>query len=156
MKYHYSRKERMAMPNAPRLEVRHRKGVFRGNRSLLIVLLDVLLICLMFFLFRSFVFKPQNRVRLHGYVITLRCRIIKDSTYAAVRIKGDGEQSRIPRAFIEFQLGESVRQNSVALSPGERTTHEVTALLPLASSDEVLTAIVRMGDQTETLEWKPR
>jgi hypothetical protein len=160
MKFHYSRKERLAMSNAPRLDIRHRKGVFRGNRSLLIVLLDVLLICLMFFLFKNFVFKPRNRIELSGYAVALRCRVIKDSVYAAVRIKEENAETGAERAFVEFRFGDGIRQNSVVLSPGERTSYEVTALLPFPSAEEnhadlALIVTVRMGDEEKTMKWIP-
>jgi hypothetical protein len=155
MKYHYSREERLAMSNAPRLDIRHRKGIFRGNRSLYIVLLDVLLICLMFFLFRSFIFKPVNRIVLQGYTVTLRSRTIKDSVYAAVRIKEREAEIGVERAFVEFRFGDSVRQNSVVLTPGEKTTHEVTALFPSAGASGKLTVTIRIGDREQSMTMAP-
>ena len=145
------------MSNAPRLDIRQRKGIFRGNRSLYIVLLDVLLICLMFFLFRNFIFKPSNRIELQGYVVTLRSRIIRDSVYAAVRIKERDAETGVERAFVELRFGDSVRQDSVALSPGEKTTYEVTALLPLPpdGGSGGLTVNIRMGEREASMRWVP-
>ena len=104
MKYRYSRRERESMPNAPSLSSRKSRGVFRGNRPLLFVLLDVLFLLAMFLFVRFFLFKPSNVARLGGYRIEAAGRMIEDGVFAVVRIENRGGRRSDERADVRISL----------------------------------------------------
>jgi hypothetical protein len=117
--FHYHRDERLALSTAPDLSRRGRKGPFKGNRGLLILLFDILFICLVAFLFRQFLFTPSYEAKLEGYKIVLKAYRVNEGTLAVVRIEGSGnepaEEGR--EVSIRIRAGQSQRLLSETLTP---------------------------------------
>ena len=71
LSYHYSREERLEQRDAPDLSRREASGVFRGNRSLIVLLVDILLISLLFLVYRFVLYSPPHQGKLEGYTMAL-------------------------------------------------------------------------------------
>ena len=155
MTYHYSREEREAMDSAPKLTSRLHKGVFRGNRSLLIVLLDVLFIVLMFIVFRVFLYKPQSSAGMQGYAIELRVRVMEGSVFAVATIKNEGGEAAGEAAYLTFRFGDEEQRVSAPLPVERGSVEEAGVLFPYTDSDAKIEAVVRIGDQEKRLSCSP-
>jgi len=83
--FHYSREERLAAGG--REKQPEPKGLFKRNRSLAIILLDVVVIVIMFLLFQ-FVFNPgRSWRRVEDYRVDLTTFRFEDEIYATVDIE---------------------------------------------------------------------
>jgi hypothetical protein len=66
--YHYNREERLAL-RPDRRETSG--GILKGNRSLTIILLDVLIVAIIFLIFRFVVFNRESPPAIMGYTVTV-------------------------------------------------------------------------------------
>lgn len=106
--FHSSREERLAGREQPE---KVNGGVFAGNRSLLIIMLDVLLVLLMFVIYLLF-FGPEAGVRVEGFRIEGSGFAFGEDLYLTVTIEA---AEAIPAASgeatlvrVEFADGTSV------------------------------------------------
>ncbi len=153
LNFHYSREERLSQPGAPRFRVPRKGGLFRRNRSLLIVLIDVLLISVVFFLYRQFFASPTYESEIAGYKLLLRVFPVKDKVIVNLRVTGsraasDGEEgdAQAPdRVFVRFLLGED------ELRLSERLPNRVSVADASADSDgeyvELAGSFMIIGEQ---------
>jgi hypothetical protein len=155
MNYRYSREERRAMDNAPELASRLRKGVLRGNRSLLIVLLDVLLIVFMFIIFRVFLYKPQSSAAMNGFEIELSGRVVGESLFAVATIRNEDGEGSAETAYLTFRLGDDEQRLSSRLPAERGGVEEAAVLLPYADPEERIEVTVRIGDLERRLSARP-
>ena len=94
LNFHYSREERLR--EAGRGEPEPRKPFFKRNRSLLIVLLDIVIIVIMFVLLQ-FVFKPgTTSKRVDGVSYTLTAFEFDGEVYATVTMDRFRELDSVP------------------------------------------------------------
>ena len=93
--FHYSRAERLAAGGHAEKDPEP-KGLFRRNRSLAIILLDIVVIVIMFLLFQ-FVFNPgRSWTRVEDYRIDLTTFRFENEVYATVDIERVREQQETP------------------------------------------------------------
>jgi len=82
-RFYSSREERLAGREEP---VRETGSVFRRNRSLLIILLDIVIVLLMFMLYLLFV-QPEAGVQVDGFTIEGAGFLFDDDLYLTVTIE---------------------------------------------------------------------
>jgi hypothetical protein len=94
VRYHSSREERTAgqSPKKPR------GGFLKHNRSLAIILIDVVFVFIVFLLFRFFTTSDPNTASLAGVDFTLEAFEFDNEVYLTVTARTDEERSSIGQA----------------------------------------------------------
>ena len=141
--FHYSREERLCRPGAPPPRTARRGGLFRSNRGLLILLLDVLLLALAITLLRAFGLFDTSRATVQGWEIELGAlRVLEEAQCVLVVRRADSSAAEpAGRLFARF-YGESTPE-----------VYEAAAAdLPRESGEEIaLRATVRIRERERTL-----
>ncbi|NBC29893.1 MAG: hypothetical protein GVY29_07865 [Spirochaetes bacterium] len=86
--YHYDRDERLALrPD------RHEpsRGILKGNRSLTIILLDVLIVAIIFLIFRFAVFNGESPPAIMGYTVAVDLLETSGGVLGLVTLEAGGE-----------------------------------------------------------------
>jgi hypothetical protein len=152
--YHYSRQDRLAMAAAPRYR-EPGGGIFRRNRTLLIILLDLVIILILGLLLVRFLYARVNRADLEGYNVVLRSVRAEEVILATLTITrtasaaADGQM-----VYVRFSLERNPDEEDATyisgLPPrepgGESILRTVIPRSPSTASSEVLYAEVRIGD----------
>jgi hypothetical protein len=151
---HYSREERLAMPGAPSPRQRP-KGFLRGNRGLVILLIDVAIIAIMAIIYRQFLFSPAYEGELSGYRFTLRGFALQSRVVAELLIEPIGGGGRAEtaspqadRVYAVFRAGDGEMRLAADLT-GEAATLE-GAVLGSEGAEE-LVAEVSVGQTSLVL-----
>ena len=98
------------MPGAPDLSRWTKRGFLKGNRPLIILLLDVLFITILLFFIRQFLYTPEYEARLAGYDLTLRGFPLKEKVIASLLVRKKSENAFSGRIFVRFTFkGEDLR-----------------------------------------------
>ncbi len=113
-RFHYRREERLARHHRD-LGTGRPGGILRGNRSLLILLLDLLLVLTLYFGATFFLFPDRDRAELDGWSLQLSGnRVGRDvAGVLLIRRTGPFDPEQDSRLQIEFRAGdasESVRE----------------------------------------------
>lgn len=151
--FRYSREERLALTDRPKPHPPG--GLFRRNRSLAIILLDVLLVLLVFILFQ-FVFTPgRSAVRVGDYNVRLSGFRFQNEIYLTVEFSRSRDRETIPAGAavlvaVRFPGGERVLD---VLPVVEGGSTEVTAVVENANQ-EVAVEVEILGE-TVTLRVEP-
>lgn len=94
--FHYNREERLQSLSPEvmsRLEGRKSTGLFKKNRTLMIILLDVLVIIFLYFLLMPFLNKRAQTAELAGYEMKLRAFLYENTTFVSLRITNPGTEA---------------------------------------------------------------
>jgi hypothetical protein len=123
-KYHYNREERMAsLPDA--IRSRQRRGILRGNRSLMITLIDVVFLVLLVVIF-SFVGRLAGNTNvIPGYAVNADAIEFGDRVLVSVKVKARETPVEIGVVRIRLRYpegGERVEINEYL--PGEKNVEE--------------------------------
>ncbi len=154
--YHYSREERLRLPGAPGPPPTG--GFLKRNRSLTILLLDLLIILILGFAFFRFIGGPASSGRLQPYTITLRALRDRDSVLATVTVRFSGRAPSASEAqervyvLLSLSPGSGEEQPVSArlpASPAEETV--LRAVLPYQQRPAVVNAVARIGSRTVRL-----
>jgi hypothetical protein len=154
--YHYSRQDRFSMATAPRFRVKG-GGIFRGNRTLLIILLDLVVVVILGVFLVRFLYARVNRAELEGYSVKLRGVRTEEVVLATITITNttaasSGEQTVFARlSLVRNPDEEEATYISGLVGKGERILRAVIPLSASLASSEVLYAEVRIGDSRERL-----
>ena len=93
LNYHYNRKER-EVSAARNLGKPQKSGILKGNRSLLVLLLDVVLILIIMAVFRFVIPLFAGQTALGGYSLSLSGFIYDDQIYGTLKVhKKAGDQT---------------------------------------------------------------
>jgi hypothetical protein len=120
--YHYNREERLA--RRPDHYEAPKGGIFKRNRSLAIILLDVMVILLIFLIFRTFVFGGgADAPELQGYRLDMRLLETSQGVLALVTIRAPEEVEETSGIVeVSFSPGDG--------APADAGSSEVGDLLP--------------------------
>ncbi len=148
------------MPNAPDLSNRGRKGFLRGNRSLIIILVDIALICVLFIAYRIFFSRPPYVGQLSGYSLTLRVMPLKDRIIASVWVeRGSREvsivaETGLEKVFVRFRVEDEELRISENLPLAQGTSVELTAtiIIQAAVQGGLLRAEIQIGEKKIVLK----
>ena len=157
--YHYSRQDRLSMTTAPRFRERG-GGIFRRNRTLLIILLDLVIILILGVFLVRFLYTQVNRANLEGYSVVLRGVKSQEVFVATLTITNTAAASTAEQSvFVRFSLvRDPDEEDSTYVSgsaprerEGERILRAVIPVSGSSASSEVLYAEVRIGDSRRRL-----
>jgi hypothetical protein len=157
--YHYSRQDRLSMATAPRFRDSG-GGVFRRNRTLLIILLDLVVILILGVFLVRFLYARVNRADLEGYRVVLRGVRTEEVVLATLAITNTsaastGQQSVFVRFSLERNPDEEDSIYTSGIAPpdrgGERILRAAIPVSTSSASSEVLYAEVRIGDTRRRL-----
>ena len=154
--YHYSRQDRLSMASAPRFPER-KGGIFRRNRTLLIILLDLVIIMILGVFLVRFLYARVNRAELEGYRVVLRGVRTEEVVLATLTVTNTtaapmGQKTVFARFSLERNPDEEeATYVSGVVGEGERILRAAIPLSASSASAEVLYAEVRIGDSRERL-----
>jgi hypothetical protein len=156
LNYHYDRYEREGSA-ARNLGKPRKSGILKGNRSLLVLLLDVILILVILAVFRFVIPLFAGQTALGGYSISLKGFIYDNQIYATLKIhKKIGEESRTPDTNIvevTFKTadGENELQVSDLLPLHSEQDRFIREVLPYKGQATRLSVKVSIDEKTKTL-----
>lgn len=148
------------MPNAPDFSNRANKGFLRGNRALIILLVDIALICVLFIAYRVFFYRPPYVGELSGYSITLRGMPLKGRIIASVWVERASREESIPqetgleRVFVRFWVEDEEVRISEKLPLVQGTSVELAATIFVrdAARRALLRAEIQIGEKKTVIE----
>jgi hypothetical protein len=131
LEFHSSREERLALAGAPLGERDRRFGLFRRNRTLLIVFVDILLFLTLAVLLVRFLYSQTPRGRLEGCAVSLRGLVYGEVVYATLTVNRERSQAAPGDGRIHVRL---------ALSPDaqDADVQFLSASLPEAGGPELV------------------
>lgn len=118
--FHYKREERIerggrgaARGNAG--------GVFRRNRALTIVLLDIVILLIVMGVWWAFLRTPTDALNLGDYRFELSAGVNKGSTYTTLTVRNTGSDRSSALFTVEFtgEGGETIEDRDVLPIPGD-------------------------------------
>ncbi len=152
--YHYDRAKRLALPNAPDLSTRGRKGIFKGNRSLLILLIDIVVICLLALFYKFFLYTPPFQARVAGYTVTLRGFAFQGGVVGNLQVEKTDVDARDGRIYVHFVSGDADLRLSSALPGKPGKSVELTGTLYPEGEPDELQAEIQVGAEACSLKRK--
>jgi hypothetical protein len=157
--YHYSRRDRLSMANAPGRRDSG-GGIFRRNRTLLIILLDLVIILILGLFLARFLYARVNRADLEGYNVVLRSVRAEGVILATLTITRTASRSAAGQmVYVRFSLERNPEEGDSTyvsgLGPrvrgGESVIRAVIPPSPSSASSDVLYAEIRIGDSRTRL-----
>jgi hypothetical protein len=155
--FHYSRDERQSALSSDVVDRYARKGgIFRRNRPLVILFLDVLFVLVLYFIVSPILHRYAAATDLNGYELRLRAFLFEDSTFVSVQIEAEEaanaeEQNLVTIRFsLEGADSEAELVDVLPGSPGERMIYR--ARLPGGQGKQDVFAEVRIGGETASLK----
>lgn len=148
--YHYDRMERLSRGGVDRDRADGQQGgLFKRNRSLAIIVIDLLVILLIYGLYQLF-FAPAGHIgEIAGHEVTLRAFSFDDELYVTLRAAGNGDAIESPMTVVFAAGDESAAAQE--LLPGADSERAYRAVLAVPASSRV-TATLTVGGETETLQ----
>lgn len=148
--FYSSREERLAGREEP---VRETGSVFRRNRSLFIILLDIVIVLLMFMLYLLF-FQPETGVQIGTYTIEGTGFSFDDSLYLTVTIEIEPEREAVSggESLVEVEFPDGVILTDVLPSSPEFATvvrHVVPEADVETESGDVVINLRLLGQSVE-------
>ncbi len=107
LRYHYNREERTAgLPDYLRNRSR-KKGIFRGNRSLVITLIDVVFLVILFVVISVVTRLMGDNTVIPGYTVSASATVFGDRVLVSAKVtaREDSEQSKSVRVRIGYTEG---------------------------------------------------
>lgn len=154
--YHYSRKQRLSLPTAPRDQDRG-GGIFRKNKTLLIILLDLVIILVLGLFLMRYLYAQVHRADLEGYSVVLRGFYSGEVVFATLTITNKGGNSITgARIFARFSLDRDFNEEdttySSAMLPDDGEGETILRVtIPAAEGAKVLYSEVEIGDSAKRL-----
>jgi len=152
--YHYSRQDRLSMTTAPHIRDRG-GGIFRRNRTLLIILVDLVIVVILGVFLVRFLYARVNRAELEGYSVVLRGVRTEEVVLATLTITAtaSAEQRGISARFSleRNPAEEDAIYASGTAGQGERILRVAIPVSASELSSDVLYAEVRIGDSRRRL-----
>jgi hypothetical protein len=142
------------MSGAPDLSRRSKKGFLKGNRSLVILLVDILLICLLAVGYRFLLYKPSHSASLAGYSLTLKGLPIGDKVVVSLSVERKKRDAPSGRLFVIFRLEDEELRLSEELPSSEGQIIEITGSLFVRAYGEELIAEAEIEGERKILSRK--
>lgn len=164
--YHYDREERYRYLSP---EIAHRtkkKGIFKGNRGLIILLIDILLILLLYFILNPLLQGRASGADFMGYEIRLRAFSYEGEVFMSLRFvtaepdaaaeaaeaADDGAAGTLVRVFFSLEGSETVIEETDLLPLREGGERVVRTRITPVGKPESARAEVRIGGESLVLE----
>ena len=158
--FRYSREERLARFEAPS-KSEQKPGLFRRNRRFILLFGNIILLLVLFMLFRERISGGGGTARIGIYSLTLQGLRFGDTVYATVTVRDSSSRERkagepAGKVTVRFSLepaGEGYPQ-SAALPQGPGEEVQVGEAIPLTESQaeaRELRAEISIGGETRSL-----
>jgi hypothetical protein len=126
--------------------------MFAGNRSLLIIFIDIVIILIIYGLYVTFLAGPTSARTIDGYRFSLSASPIESSALATLRISaGEGAEAEDPVVTVRFRDAGGGDAGGGA-APGAGSTVEMKDVLPDREGQErVFRRRVTLGEDQELI-----
>lgn len=155
--FHYSREERLSLLSAPDLSSRgDKRGVFRRNRTLLIILLDICVVSLLVLIYSRFLYVPPYQGELAGVLLVLNAYETEEKCLGILTVKRVDEPERegaVQMRVVFRRAGEQV-QLTETLPPGLGDNVEIPVSFPRLDQAGTVDAEIRIGEEVIVLTRK--
>jgi hypothetical protein len=158
VRFHYNRENRVKSLSPGVLRQYEKKGPFKRNPSLLIILLDIFILVIILYLFKPLIGPNERERNFHGFDLTVRAFEYEDRCLASLVVEARETNAGDIQGEAVFSVeGETVSIMDILPGEGERTFR---ATLPLqkesteASGDIFCTCVVTINGDSVTLETK--
>lgn len=134
-----------------------RGGMFAGNRSLLIIFIDIVIILIIYGLYVTFLAGPTSVRTIDGYRFSLSASRLESTVLATLRISaGEGAEADDPIVTVRFRDADGGDYGGDAddggAAPGNGSTVEVKDVLPDREGQErVFRRRVTLGEDQELI-----
>jgi len=149
--FHYNREERLSM--SPDLEnAGQRKGWLRGNRSLIILFIDIFVIVILFTVIYPFITNNAGAVRMDGYSAALKAFRYDNTIFVSLKVvEVQKEHAAVPgTAFrARFESGERFQLGEGFLPSGDNETILRGTMPDYRGSSEVKATVEMRGEKRE-------
>jgi hypothetical protein len=149
--FHYNRDERLSMPNAPKLNYGPKQSIFKRNKSLAIILIDIAIILVVFSFFKIFLELPPHVDENNGYLLSLSGFSTNEEVIVRIKIEKKDRDAATGIANITFTTGNSTLKISCDLPQGLGTVLEITDTIAVSEKSSDLTAEVHINDKISDL-----
>lgn len=150
--FHYNRDERVGKREF-RSEGERTKGkVFARNRSLLIILLDIVLVLVIFGLYRFILVPRLATTNYEGYELRLRAFEFEDEILVSLRVRAGAEEPNPVEAELIFQVAPGGPEQSIERLFPSAAEGEQTYRVRFPSSEEASRVEVQV--RTEDREFQ--
>ena len=155
--FHYNREERYSTlsPDVVDRDSK-RRGSFRKNRPLVILLLDVLLVIVLYFIISPMLRRYAASTDINGYELQMRAFLFEESTFVSVQIEADAPVKETEQNLVTIQFTleeEEVTEELIDVLPAaEGESRMYRARLPGGKGKKNAYADVRIGDSSATLK----
>ncbi|MFP4562956.1 MAG: hypothetical protein ACLFRY_06560 [Spirochaetia bacterium] len=161
--FHYNREERFRYLSPEITNRKKKKGIFKGNRGLIILLIDVLLILLLYFILNPLLQGRASSSDFMGYEVRLRAFFYEDEVFISLRFTVEdpaeaagraegGPAGTLARVLFSLEESETVVEETDILPVGEGDERVVrTRMIPTGKPGSAR-AEVSIGEQTIVLE----
>jgi len=151
--FHYNREDRLSREGAPDFGKR-KGGILIGNRSLTILLLDILLLVLIVFVVIGLFQRSSYKGKLEGYALTLGALAYQDAAYVTLTLESSKAAAALPRVFVKFYLLGSDEELFVSdvLPLKEEEKIVLKGSLPLYGDEKEVLAEIKIGDKSIVLK----
>lgn len=105
--FHYDREERLTMPGASKKMYNSGKGFLKGNKSLKIIVLDLIIVVFILFIFNIFFRTVSGNIEVEGYVFIINAYPLKDKIIIRLRVRKSNENAYSGNVKIKFMLNDS-------------------------------------------------
>jgi hypothetical protein len=150
--FHYNRADRLKLGGRDR-EQDKKKGIFKQNRSLIIILIDIVVIVIVFILLQLLWEPSRATYEIYGYAFRLRAVEFEDEVLYTLTISPEEPVKAMEGTLVGsvFEAGEHSTRVSDVL-PGENVSERVLrARSALGSNVEDAQATVTVGKESFTL-----
>lgn len=155
--FHYNREERLTnlSPDVVNRDTKKRR-LFRNNRPLVILFLDVLFVLVLYFIISPVLQRYASRTDLSGYELQLRAFLFEESTFLSVKIEAEEPPSSTVQNLVTIRFSLEGREESEEImdvlpdSPGESMIYR--ARLQGGEGRQKAYAEVIIGEESERLK----
>lgn len=154
LKFYYSKKGRLSLPSAPNVSKRGKWGFLKGNRTLIILFLDIAVICLLIFFYRFVLYTPSYNAELSGFWLELDSHAIGDGLVGILRVENRTADVPEGRIYARFYSGDQDLRLSKELPTEKKSSIELTARLYGTGSERQIFVEAQVGEQTVIISKK--
>lgn len=149
--YYYSREERLNMPNAPKINSDKSKNIFKKNKSLAIILIDIIIFLIVFSVIKLFLETPSFMDNNSGYLLTLSGFSTNEEVIVRIRIEKKENTVTEGTADIIFKAGSNSLELKNELPDNKGEVIEITDSIKVSSKTNLIKAVVVIGTEKSEL-----
>jgi hypothetical protein len=149
--YHYNREERLKMPNAPKNNYEKSNNILKKNKSLAIILIDIVIFVIVFSVIKFFFILPSNFDNNNGYSLTLSG--FSTNEEVIVRVKIEKKENDAPEGNAEITFTAEGRDLDLSeVLPKEKGEYiEITDSIKISEKTDHISASVMINNELSEL-----